>query len=164
MILKDEKESGGRRASKSNASESSAWSLAMRWLGHRDRSAAETKEYLCRHGYAAGVVCRVVDRLRLQGFVDDRRLASQRAEHWLRRGFGQLRARAELEARGVAEEYIAAALAAVFEGEKEVARELIGRRFPRAHLDEKVRARASRFLLARGFPQEVVVVLLGEPC
>ncbi|GIW44996.1 MAG: hypothetical protein KatS3mg077_2278 [Candidatus Binatia bacterium] len=162
------KESAGRPASKSNASEDArehqAWDQATRWLARRDRSVKETEDYLRRIGCPTALVERVLARLRARGYVHDGRLAQSRVEYWLRRGYGRERVRAELEARGVAEEEIAAALEAAEAREPGIAGDLVRRRFPRFRSDERQRARAYRFLLSRGFPEALVVVIVGEPC
>lgn len=162
------KESAARPASKSNASEEAceqqAWDQAARWLARRERSAKETEEYLQRSGYSPAVVERVVARLRAYGYVHDGRLAQSRAAYWLQRGYGSERIGAELEARGVADNEIAAAVAIAQAREPDIASDLVRRRFPRCRLDERERARAYRFLRSRGFPEPVVVVILGEAC
>lgn len=136
----------------------------MRWLARRDRTAREVAEYLARQGYTEAIVTDVLGRLRGEAYVDDQRLARQRAEHWCRRGYGRLRARAELLARGVEPSIITAALDTVFTNEHRRAQELLEQRFPSAHQDVRARARAYRFLCRRGFPEEVIMVILGEPC
>ncbi|GBD24828.1 Regulatory protein RecX [bacterium HR30] len=164
MTSKGGKGLAERRPSKSSGSESSAWERALRWLGRRDHSVRETTEYLHRQGFPAEVVSHVVERLCRQGYLDDGRFAFNRAEYWLRRGYGRLRAKADLEGRGIAEKHITEALNSVFESEAMVARELLQRRFSGVEQDERVRARAYRFLVARGFPEALLVVILGEPC
>lgn len=165
MTSSDGKEWVAPRGSKSSASDTAhAWDAALRWLGRRDRTAREIADYLVRRGFSDAVVTDVTTRLRDEGYVDDFRLATERAEYWCRRGYGRLRARAELLQRGVAASVIAAALDPVFADEDNRARQLVEQRFPAAQRDARMQARAYRFLVARGFPEEVVVVIVGEPC
>ncbi|MCX8073711.1 MAG: recombination regulator RecX [Candidatus Binatia bacterium] len=136
----------------------------MAWLGRFDRSVGETALYLERIGCPPEIITRVLQRLQEQHLLDDERFALNRAQAWARRGYGRLRAGADLAARGVDEAQIARALQASFADERERAREIVGRRFPHARADVRERARAARFLLSRGFPEEVVLAILGEGC
>lgn len=164
MTLKGVKGSAACRGSKSSGSEESAWQNAIRWLVRRDRSVHETREYLLHRSYSAEVVARVIDRLCAAGYLDDQRLATNRAQYWLCRGYGRLRAEAELRGRGISEAIVAEVLEETFQNEAAVARDLFERRFAGAQIDEAARARGYRFLLSRGFPEATVVVIVGEPC
>lgn len=74
---------------------SGALRYAYRLLNYRDRSERELRERLERKGYAADEVDGVVEALRAQGFVDDRRLAAVlrrqavEAKHLGRKGTAQ---------------------------------------------------------------------------
>jgi regulatory protein len=164
MTSKDAKASAARRGWKSNGSEHRAWEQAVRWLARRERSAHEASQYLAARGFPPEVVENVLRRLQECGYVDDARLAATRAAYWHRRGYGRLRAAADLHARGVAGVRVSTLLDEVFADEEQLAQSLLEQRFPGAASEARQRARAYRFLLGRGFPEDLVVVILGEAC
>jgi regulatory protein len=73
---------------------------------------------------------------------------------------GALRVRQELQAKGIAPEAIAEAVASLQDTEVERATALWRRRFDAAPADAKERAKQTRFLLARGFSGAVVAKVL----
>ena len=141
-----------------------AWARATRWLAARDRSAHELTQRLAAAGVAPAVGARTLQRLREHGYLDDARLAGQTAAGAIRRGVGSVRVRADLESRGIAEPCIVAALAAHFADEAGLARSVLAQRTPELPRDPRQRARAARWLLQRGFPESVVLAILGEGC
>jgi regulatory protein len=73
---------------------------------------------------------------------------------------GALRVKQELQAKGIAPEAIAEAVAGLQETEVERATALWRRRFDAAPADAKERAKQMRFLMARGFSGAVVSKVL----
>jgi regulatory protein len=113
-------------------------------------------------GYRPETAARTVARCQELGWVDDARLARDRAEGLRRRGAGCLKIAADLDARGLAGSLVAAALEATGEGRTE--RAWAERALESARLDPAASpAKAWRFLLGRGFPEEVVAEIVGEP-
>jgi regulatory protein len=105
----------------------------------------------------------VLDRLTAVGLLDDRRFALLFAGYRAgARRFGRYRIARELRRKGVAEEFIAAALAEVFPAERDelvlvraqLARRL--RRHPRPYT-EKVLRSAYRSLLRAGFSSAIIL-------
>lgn len=91
--------------------------------------------------------------------MSDERLAFDRARTLRMRGAGSLKIADDLRGRGLAEALIAAAVEASMEGEPEAswARRVLERAGdPRG-------ARAWRLLASRGFVEETIAELLGEP-
>ena len=70
-------------------------------LARRDRSAAALKAYLEERGVDAREAAEAVERLRLAGYVDDRRLAALRADTLVGRGHGDEAIRVDLERHAV---------------------------------------------------------------
>jgi len=135
---------------------------ALRLLEVRDRSRRELSWRLRDKGFPADEIAALLERLVETGLVDDRRFACLRARALVLRGQGARRVEADLRARGVAAEHIAAALEAALEGERpaERMRALVTKRFGEGCLgreaEPRLRARAQRFLLQKGFaPDEV---------
>jgi regulatory protein len=121
------------------------------------RTEAELEERLVALGYRRETATATVARCRELGYVGDQAFARERARTLRARGAGCLRIEADLAARGLPDALIAAAVEGSREGEPEAewARRALAR--------ERGRGNAWRFLAARGFPEDVVTDVLGEP-
>jgi len=133
-------------------------------LGRAARTEAQLEAYLERIGYSAGVVAATVVRCRELGYVGDATYARERARGLRARGAGSLRIVADLEARGLPEALIFAAVEESRAGESEHdwarrALATLGRR----RGARMAPAKAWRFLLARGFSEETIRALVPEP-
>lgn len=143
--------------------------VALRLLRHRGRSRHELRMALARRGFPEGELAQVLLRLGELGYLDDARFARQRAATLLRDGkLGPAAVLQRLVAHGLPEPEAKAALE---EARQEAgfdplaaARALLERRdlWGRV-LTEAERARAARMLAGRGFSEDVVERLLGEP-
>ncbi len=134
-----------------------ALQIAGRLLARRPRSRAELAQRLQRRGFAAALVAALLDELQAQGWLDDAAFARQWVENRLAfRPRGRARLRAELRAKGVAEEHITAALAEV--DDEALAFAVARRALPRYQgLPWPVFARRlGGYLSRRGFPAAVV--------
>ena len=127
---------------------------------------AEVEGHLHARGFAPATIAATLQALHARRYMDDAALAQRRAEDLLlRRGYGRLRVSDELTRRGVADSVIATTLAAILEGlsDAELARQALRRKFRATRLTSSTeRARAFRFLTARGHPAEVVNEVLEE--
>lgn len=139
-----------------------AWDEAVRLLVRRDRSASEVRAELARRGRPEAVVDVTLARLVDLGYVDDNRLAADLAERMIERHRGSLQVEASLVARGLDPAAITAAVANSAHDELERARDLLAGRFPEGLAAARTRARAARFLHGRGFPESVVLAIIGE--
>jgi regulatory protein len=133
--------------------------VAARILGRSPRTEAELEARLVDMGYRAVTAAATVARCRELGYVGDERYAHERARTLRARGHGSERIAADLAARGLATGLIDAAVEDSREGEREIewARRALGRG------RQRIGAAAWRFLAGRGFPEEVIVDLLGDP-
>ncbi len=130
--------------------------LAFRMLSRRSRSEAEIAKALKLRGAPASLVRRVLGRLRVLGYVDDRKLAAECAERWKERGFGSLRIQDQLRKLEV-EERIAESVSPDTREERDLARRILARTFDPGELAQRRgQARAARFLAGRGFAAEVI--------
>lgn len=136
----------------------------MRLLAARDRSEAEIRVRLTATGATPEVVDGVVRRLYALHYLDERRFAFGAADAARRRGHGSDYVRAQLAAKEVADVLIDEAITATFTHEAELARSLLAQRYPIAPQRPAERAKAARFLYQRGFPESVVLAILGEGC
>jgi regulatory protein len=136
--------------------------VAARLLARRAYAAAELAQRLEAMGYAGETAARTVRRCVEVGWVNDEELARSRAAALRARGAGSQKIAADLEGRGVPRLAIDAALAASRGDRSEAA-------WARAALEAAgidpatAPARAWRLLAGRGFPEPVVVDVVGEP-
>jgi regulatory protein len=138
--------------------------VAARLLTRAPRTEVELEARLVALGYRPATAAATVARCRELGYASDAAFARDRARGLRARGAGALRIEAELTARGVAEPLVLGAIEASREGEREIdwARRALARL--RADVSApRERARAWRALAGRGFPEEVLQDLLGEP-
>lgn len=134
-----------------------ALDLAYRYLSHRDRTTVEVRRHLERKRVEPTTIDDAVAALGEQGYLDDGRYARLFAED--RRtldAWGSDRIQRRLQALGVGEEHIAAALAAQdAAGEREAAVALLQRRLPAAPADDRARERALGLLVRKGYDLDV---------
>ncbi|QSQ19351.1 regulatory protein RecX [Pyxidicoccus parkwayensis] len=146
-----------------------ATDACLKLLSVRSRSRQELDAALVRKGFAEKVREEALSRVMGWGYLDDARFAQERAAALLRKGrLGPRAVLQRLEAHGLSEDAARQGLAqasgtegfdalaaarAVLEGKG-----LLGR-----PLDAKERARAGRLLDSRGFAEDVIHRLLGEP-
>jgi len=141
-----------------------AWQRVVRLLAAHDRSTHEVRSRLNASGITPDIVAATITRLEALHYLDDERFARSAAENAARRGHGSERVRATLAAKGIAEALVDAAVAAAFADESALARVALTRRFPTLPPGDRARAKAARFLLQRGFPEAVVLAILGDGC
>jgi SOS response regulatory protein OraA/RecX len=132
--------------------------VAARLLARASLTEAALRARLVAKGYQQATADRTVARCRELGYANDERLAFERARTLRVRGAGSLKIAADLAARGLPEELVAAAVEVSRDGDSE--RVWAERALARA--GEPRGARAWRLLAARGFPEEVLSDLLGE--
>jgi regulatory protein len=156
-----------KTASRSTASESTTrprptptpLDVAARLLTRAPRTEAELAARLVARGYQKATAARTVDRCRELGYVGDARLAHDRARALRQRGAGSLKIVADLTARGLPEDLVESAVEDSLDGEHEI--EWARRVLLRERLTKG--PKAWRLLAGRGFPEEVVLDLLGNP-
>ncbi|WP_015867933.1 recombination regulator RecX [Variovorax paradoxus] len=132
---------------------------ALRLLSQREHSRAELERKLARHEETPGELARALDELAAKDFISEPRVVASVLNQRAARS-GALRVRQELQAKGIAPEAIAQAMASLQDTEVERATALWRRRFDAPPADAKERARQTRFLLARGFAGAVVAKVL----
>ncbi len=124
-----------------------ALDTAARALSHRDRSTAELDARLEQRGIRPADRAAAVETMARLGYVDDERMAADRAQNMGSRGFGDEAIRFDLEGRGIDAELIAAVLERL-DPELERARIIVDR--SESHI------KAARSLAAKGFSPETI--------
>jgi regulatory protein len=148
------------------AREEQARALCLRLLTARARTRAELAAQLARRGYPDDVSARVLDRLSGVGLVND----ADFAERWvqsrrLRAGKGKRALAADLRAKGIDDDVVAAALDGIdAAAERDRAVELVRARLRRVTLDGdqmKVARRLVAMLARRGYSQAMAFDVVG---
>jgi len=124
-----------------------ALDTAGKALSYRDRSAAELEARLDQRGVRPSDRAAAVETMARLGYVDDERMAADRARNMASRGFGDEAIRFDLEGRGIDTELIASAIEHL-PPEAERARVVVAR----SGSDLK----AARNLAAKGFSSDTI--------
>ena len=154
--------------STSEAREEQAHALCLRLLTARARTRSELAGRLAQRGYPDEVTHTVLGRLEAVGLINDEDFAVQ----WVRSrqvnaGKGKRALAAELRAKGVGDEIVAAALDGIDAGaERARAEQLVERRLRREPLgdadDVKVMRRLVGMLARRGYHQGMAVGVVTD--
>lgn len=136
---------------------------ALRMLASREHSRFELARKLSAKGSEPDMVDAVLDRLVETGALNEARFAEAYVSERVRKGFGPLRIRAELQAKGLSDALIEAHLSQEEGWEVRLAT-LHDRRFGRAAPGDRAEyARRGRYLEQRGFPAEMIRRQLHRP-
>lgn len=146
-----------------------ATDACLKLLSARARGRQELDAALARKGFAQAVREEALARVTGWGYLDDARFAQERAAALLRKGrLGPRAVLQRLEAHGLPEDTARQALARAsgaegFDALATARAALEGKGLLGRPLDAKERARAARLLDSRGFSEDVIHRLLGEP-
>jgi len=154
--------------STSESRDEQAHALCLRLLTARARTRSELAGQLAKRGYTDDVAERVLGRLAAVGLVDDEDFAEQ----WVRSrqmhaGKGRRALAAELRAKGLDDDVIAAALGGIDAGTERVrAEQLVERRLRREVLgdddDPKLARRLVGMLARRGYSQGMAIGVVTD--
>lgn len=130
---------------------------ALKLLGVREHSRFELHRKLGRRFADDGVVDGVLTSLEQHGALSDRRFTETYIEQRQRKGYGPLKIRAELSARGI-EPHLAAEMLDIDESDwSECLAGVALARFGRLPADDrKAHGKCGRFLEQRGFPVSLI--------
>ena len=128
---------------------------ALKLLAMREHSRKELERKLAQHETEPGQLQAALDELQAKGFIDEQRVVDSLVHRRAAR-LGAGRVKQELQAKGLAAERVAIAVASLRATEVERAREIWRRKFGVPPADAAQRARLARFLAARGFGGDVI--------
>jgi regulatory protein len=134
---------------------------ALDALGRRDYAAEELRRKLLDKGYDSIVVGPVLDALRTEKLLDDRRYAENFVAYHAARGQGPVRVRADLRKSGLSEPLIGECLDAYpdwLAQLRKARQKKFGAALPDDYADKQ---RQSRFLAYRGFTNAQIRTALG---
>ncbi|AZM94814.1 regulatory protein RecX [Vreelandella venusta] len=134
--------------------------VAIQMLSRREYSRAELARKLQQKSFQPDEIDACLDRLEEQNLQSDERFAESFIRSRILRGQGGIRIKGELRQRGVDQETLTTAFAAVEEREAvdwfELAHDTLSRRFSSPGDTPKERAKRERFLATRGFNFEQI--------
>lgn len=126
-------------------------------LARREHSAFELDRKLASRGHRAEDIAKVLKDLKAHGLLSDERFAESLVSSKRERGYGPVRIRQDLQARGVAQELIDRCIDVDDPGWLDVLRETWAKKFAgRRPVTYKEWARQARFLQYRGFSSEQI--------
>jgi regulatory protein len=131
--------------------------LAIRFLARRDRSVAHVEQFLRSKGALPGQIRHTIRRLSALRYLNDQAYAQRWVERRLAsRPMGQVRIKAELQAKGIAETVADRVTADVFRevGEEQMARRALNAK--QRHGSRLTPAQSVRLLRQRGFEEETI--------
>jgi regulatory protein len=130
---------------------------ALKLLSGREHSRLELARKLYRRGYPAADVDAVLDRLMAEGLLSEERLLAAYVAERLEKGFGPLRIRAELQAKGLSDAAIDPHLQLNDEQCLALMSAVDAGKFGAAPAnDRQTLAKRARFLEYRGFPASLI--------
>ena len=128
---------------------------ALRLLSQREHSRLELERKLAAHETEPGQLAKALDELQAKGFISEQRVVAS-VVHRRASKLGAARVRQELAAKGLSGEAVAEAMEQLRATELARAREVWARKFGAPATEPKEKARQIRFLVSRGFADEVV--------
>ena len=134
---------------------------ALGMLARREYSRLELERKLAQYTENPDEIPGLLDDFERQGWLSEQRVVEQVTAS-RRRRFGARRIAHELREKGIAEELINTALAALKSTEVEAAHTVWHKKFGRAPRNAAERARQARFLQGRGFTIETALKVIGE--
>lgn len=134
---------------------------ALRLLARREHSRAELARKLAAHAQPEAIAA-LLDALEQEGLLSNARYAEALAHAYQGR-HGSLRLQQTLRRQGVEAALAEVAIQAARAEDLESCRRLWQKKFGTAPATLKDKARQYRFLLARGFPAEIVAQIVGAP-
>ena len=135
---------------------------ALRLLAGREYSRTELERRLRQHEEQPGELAAALDELTAKGFISEARVVHSVVQRRSTR-LGAARIRQELQAKGIAPEAVAEAVASLQGSELARAHDIWRRKFDAPPQDAQQRGKQMRFLMARGFGGETVrKVLAGK--
>jgi len=138
-----------------------ARAAALDALARRDHASADLRRKLLEKGYDADIVAPLLDALRAENLVDDRRYTENFVAYHAARGQGPVKVRADLRRHGLAGSLVEECLGAfpdwIVELRKVQARKF-GTLLPKTDADKH---RQARFLSYRGFTSAQIRTALG---
>lgn len=135
-----------------------ALSSLRRFLSVRERSESEIRTRLIQKGIRShGLIATVMERLRIDGFLNNERFALNRIESRINRGYGPIYIKHELSALRIESDTVSGLLS-LFPDERFIPKaiEYIEAKLPGLIRDEDARTKITSGLMRRGFSKSQI--------
>jgi regulatory protein len=156
-----------RKRVRDPAPKSDAYDAAVRYLGPRPRSVGEIRSHLSTKRFDGAAIDTAVEKLRMQGYIDDEAFARYWVEQRDRfRPKGERAIVSELLQKGLSRETIELAIGdRGLDAEAKRAREVIRRPLSRwsALAGPERKRKIQQFLAQRGFSYDVIEDVIAHP-
>ena len=131
---------------------------ALRYLARREHSRDELARKLAPYAESPEVLEGLLRELESKKQLSNERFADGRA-HWLARKYGAARIRKDLQAKGVEEALVERVSA---EGDLQLAKQILAKKYREPATTREERARRSRFLQSRGFSYDTIRAVVAD--
>jgi len=135
---------------------------ALKVLSRREHSARELTSKLTHDGLDRSLATELVGELGESGWQSDTRYAGLVTRSRISQGYGPLRIRAELSARGVDDAVIRTTIEDAGADWADIVGRIYARRYSGPPTSAKEKASRYRFLAARGFTSDQIRAVLGQ--
>lgn len=136
---------------------------ALRLLSGREYSRAELERKLVTHEEEPGALAKALDELQAKDFINEQRVVDS-VVHRRSPKLGTQRIRQELQAKGLAPDAVAEAVAQLRSTEVSRAHEVWRKKFANPPADAAERAKQMRFLASRGFGGDAIRKVVAGGC
>lgn len=143
---------------------------SIRLIAIRPRSVRELRDRLAMEGFKREEIEETINELKGKGYLDDKGLAEMLFRSLSeRKCYGSIRIRRELRKRGIEEEVISDVMGYHGSDEEELERAImmLNKYLKGSRMEEdpiRARARIFRYMIGKGFPQDMVQHILREHC
>ena len=136
---------------------------ALRLLTRREHSSQELKQKLLHKGFDLNLVESLLDDLRREGSLNDKRFAESYTRSRKGRGYGPLRIKQELRQRGTSDDIIESVVIENDEQWYELARNVRQKKYTMSFPENlKEKLKQQQFLQYRGFSQQHIKFAFTE--
>ena len=142
--------------------ESTLRALHLRYLAKRDYTCRELMNICEEKGFAQNLIHDQLQQLMATGYINEKRFASNFTRNKKARGFGPKAIAFALNLRGISDDIIAENTKISDNSWLVEMKRLLVKRFKNDLSDPKVRVKAMRFLLNKGFTRTQVFLVLKE--
>jgi len=136
---------------------------AMDLLTRREHGVSELSRKLKTKGFDPGLVDEVIQDLADDNLVSDQRFCESMINSRFNRGYGSVKVRYELRSKGIADQIIDDVMDELAPDWQQVLVDLIKKKYAGSLSGTPAeRAKKVRFLSSRGFPQELIFIVMRD--
>ncbi|KAF3983700.1 MAG: regulatory protein RecX [Methylococcales symbiont of Hymedesmia sp. n. MRB-2018] len=132
--------------------------ICLRLLTRREHSQKELRDKLALRGFDHSQTQGVIDALKQQGWQSDQRFFESYARHRIKKGFGPIKIKADIQKHGIQSIDLEAVLLELADDWLEILEQAYSKKYAEdVMITDSERMKRSRFLLQRGFSGEMIM-------